>query len=119
MQVSMTVRAAGDGIVDGVRPALGQRAHMVYLQIRFTIVALKRGVLTATAIWLQTMVSLMAGDTVELQGYGRQPQKKQPAKERFVFSAYALTPRWSPAYIHHNAFLAMGEKRIYFSRSGR
>ena len=25
----------------------------------------------ATAIWLQTMVSLVAGDTVELQGYFR------------------------------------------------
>ena len=47
MQVAMAVRAAGDRIVDGVWPALCQRAHMVYLQIRFTVIALERGFVTA------------------------------------------------------------------------
>ena len=47
MQVSMAVRAAGNRVIDGVWPALCQRAHMVYLQIRFTVVALERGFLTA------------------------------------------------------------------------
>ena len=47
MQVSMTVRAAGNRIIDSVWPALCQRAHMVYLEIRFTVLALERGFLTA------------------------------------------------------------------------
>tara|TARA_A100000171_G_C2010423_1_gene86118 strand:+ start:288 stop:503 length:216 start_codon:yes stop_codon:yes gene_type:complete len=47
MQVAVAVRAAGDRIVDGVWPALCQRAHMVYLQIRFTVITLERGFITA------------------------------------------------------------------------
>lgn len=47
MQMAMAVWAAGNRIVDGVWAALCQRAYMVYLQIRFAVVALKRGFITA------------------------------------------------------------------------
>ena len=47
------------------RPSSARRTRNHFVEISATHVSL------ATAIWLQTMVPLTAGDTVEVQGYFR------------------------------------------------
>ena len=60
INASATARMRGRLVLNGTTEIRGSRG-----EISATHVSL------ATAIWLQTMVPLTAGDTVELQGYFR------------------------------------------------